>query len=95
MAHPQLRVLPVNVFVGDKKIRDQRDPAATQRFYRECLNSPSALGRRSEPMGTEEMIAAFNSQLALNFDQMLGVFVASSRSAIQWRKPMPTWHQAM
>jgi fatty acid-binding protein DegV len=85
LAHPQVRVLPVHVFVGDKKIFDQRDPTATQRFYRECLNSPSAMGGRSEPMTTDEMVAAFNSQLALNFDQMLGVFVASSRSAIYQR----------
>jgi fatty acid-binding protein DegV len=88
LAHPQLRVLPVNVFVGDKKIFDQRDPEATQRFYRECLNSPSAMGGRSEPMSTDEMVAAFNTQLALNFDQMLGVFVASSRSAIYQRAKM-------
>jgi fatty acid-binding protein DegV len=85
MAHPQLRVLPVHVFVGDKKIFDQRDPKATQRFYVECLNSPTATGGRSEPMTTDEMVAAFNTQLALNFDQMLGVFVASSRSAIYQR----------
>ncbi len=85
LAHPQLRVLPVHVFVGDKKILDQRDPEATQRFYRECLNSPSATGGRSEPMSVDEMLAAFNAQLALNFDDMLGVFVASSRSAIYQR----------
>jgi fatty acid-binding protein DegV len=85
LAHPQLRVLPVHVFVGDKKIFDQRDPVATQRFYRECLHSPSALGGRSEPMSADEMLAAFNSELALNFDHMLGVFVASSRSAIYQR----------
>jgi fatty acid-binding protein DegV len=88
LAHPQLRVLPVNVFVGDKKILDRRDPAATQQFYTESLNSPSALGGRSEPMTTDDMVAAFNTQLALNFDQMLGVFVASSRSAIYQRAKM-------
>jgi DegV family protein with EDD domain len=85
LAHPQLRVLPVHVFVGDKKISDHRDPTATQRFYRECLNSPSATGGRSEPMTIDEMVAAFNLQLALNFDEILGVFVASSRSAIYQR----------
>jgi fatty acid-binding protein DegV len=85
LSHPQVRVLPVNVFVGEKKIFDQRDPAATQRFYREALNSPKAVHGRSEPMTTDEMVAAFNTQLALNFDQMLGVFVASSRSAIYQR----------
>lgn len=88
LAHPQLRILPVRVFVGDKKMLDQRDPAATQRFYRECLNSPAATGGRSEPMTTDDMVTAFSTQLALNFDQMLGVFVASSRSAIYQRAKM-------
>ncbi len=82
LLHPQLRVLPVNVFVDDKRIFDQRGVKETQRFYRECLNSPSATSGRSEPMTVDEMVAAFSSQLATQFDQMLGVFVASSRSAI-------------
>lgn len=82
LSHPQVRVLPVNVFVNDKQVVDRREATVTQRFYREALNSSKAVHGRSEPMTTDEMVEAFNSQLALNFDQMLGVFVASSRSAI-------------
>jgi DegV family protein with EDD domain len=85
MSHPQLRVLPVNVFVNDQHMLDRRDPPATQNFYRDFLKSPKAVHGRSEPMTSDEMVAAFNAQLALNFDQMLGVFVASSRSAIYQR----------
>ncbi len=88
LSHPQLRLLPVNVFVDDKHIVDRREPAATQQFFRESLHSSKAVHGRSEPMTTEEMVAAFNTQLALNYDQMLGVFVASSRSAIFQRARM-------
>ena len=82
LTHPQLRVLPVHVFVGDEQFYDQRDAVATQRFYKTSLTSPKAVHGRSEPMSTQDMIAALNSQLAMQFDQLLGVFVASSRSAI-------------
>jgi DegV family protein with EDD domain len=85
LTHPQLRVLPVHVFVGDEQFYDQRDAVATQRFYSKSLTSSKAVHGRSEPMGTEDMVAAFNTQLATQFDQMLGVFVASSRSAIYQR----------
>ena len=85
LSHPQVRVLPVNVFVNDKQVVDRREATVTQRFYREALNSPKAVHGRSEPMTTDDMVAALNSQLALNFDQLLGVFVASSRSAIYQR----------
>lgn len=85
LSHPQVRVLPVHVFVNEEQVIDRREPVATQRFYREALNSPKAVHGRSEPMSTNDMVAALNSQLALNFDQLLGVFVASSRSAIYQR----------
>ncbi len=85
LAHPQLRILPVNVWVDDQKFIDQRDPKLTQQFYAKCLRSPKAVHGRSEPMTVDEMVSAFSSQLALQFDQMLGVFVAASRSAIYQR----------
>jgi DegV family protein with EDD domain len=80
--HAQLRVLPVHVHVGGKQLIDRRKASDTQRFYREALSLPTAIKGYSEPLKIEEMVAAFNSELALKFDEMLGVFVASSRSAI-------------
>ncbi len=82
LVHSQLRLLPVHVFVGKKHFFDQRNAEEAQQFFREALLSPKAVDGRSEPMSVDDMVAAFNSQLALNFDEMLGVFVASSRSAI-------------
>jgi DegV family protein with EDD domain len=85
LQHPQLRLLPVRVMVGDKEIIDRREPEVIKKFYRESLNSPQAAGGRSEPMTVDEMVAAFGREIALNFDEGLGVFVAASRSAIYSR----------
>lgn len=82
LQNPQLRILPVQVFVGDQHMVDRRDSVATREFYRDHLNSPTAVNGRSEPLSLDDMIKAFNLQLALQFDQALGVFVAGSRSLI-------------
>jgi DegV family protein with EDD domain len=82
LKHPQLRLLPTHVFIGEQRFVDARDAQATAKFYRTNLASPAAIEGRSEPLTTEEMIEAFSQHLALNYDQVLGVFVASSRSSI-------------
>jgi fatty acid-binding protein DegV len=85
LTHPQLRLLPVPVVVGKHRLLDSRDPAATQSFYNINLVSPSALEGRSEPLSVEEMTEFLLAQTALDFDQVLGIFVASTRSAIYER----------
>jgi fatty acid-binding protein DegV len=85
LQHPQLRMLPVRVVVGAKEIIDRREPEVIKQFYRESLNSPQASGGHSEPMTVDEMVAAFGREIALQFDEGLGVFVAASRSAIYSR----------
>ncbi len=85
LSHPQLRLLPTHVFTGKQRFLDTRHTAATQEFYAVNLASPDAVEGRSEPMTAEEMLAAFNEHLALNFDSALGIFVASSRSSIYVR----------
>jgi fatty acid-binding protein DegV len=85
LAHPQLRMLPVAVLLGKNRVYDSREPSATQAFYRVNLMSPSALEARSEPMTVEQMSEFLLEQVALTFDQVLGVFVSSTRSAIHER----------
>ena len=85
LSHLQLRVLPVHVFIGNEKLLDRRSTAETQLFYRDALSLSTAVAGRSEPLKTEEMVAAIGSELALRFDELLGVFVASTRSAIYQR----------
>ncbi len=85
VSHPKLRLLPTHIFTGNQRFLDTRDAQATERFYLTNLASPDAVEGRSEPLQAEEMLAAFNQHLALSFDKVLGVFVASSRSAIYAR----------
>lgn len=84
-AHPQLRLLPVHVFVGGQRFLDTRDAGITERFQLTNLAAPDAVEGRSEPLSVDEMLVAFNNHLSSQFDQVLGVFVASSRSAIYAR----------
>jgi DegV family protein with EDD domain len=82
LQHPQVRVLPVRVIVGQTEIIDRRDFDVIHKFYQEGLNSPLASEGRSEPMTVDEMVEAFGREIALNFDEGLGVFVSAARSAI-------------
>jgi fatty acid-binding protein DegV len=82
LAHPQVRLLPVSVQVGKHRFTDKRDAQDTQDFYRVNLSSPSALEAGSEPLSVEEMSQFMLDQTSLDFDQVLGVFVSSTRSPI-------------
>ncbi len=82
LTHPQLRLLPVPVLVGKHRLLDSRQPQETQAFYSVNLISPLALEARSEPLSVEEMSEFMLAQVAAEFDQVLGVFVSSTRSAI-------------
>jgi fatty acid-binding protein DegV len=81
-SHAQLRLLPVRVVVGDQHLIDRREGAAIEKFYAQHLSSKSAVSGRSEPLSVDEMLQAFSNELALNFDEALGVFVSASRSLI-------------
>ena len=80
VGHPQLRILPFRVLVGKTEIMDRREPEVIAKFCRDNLISPDASGGHSEPMTTDEMVMAFGREIALQFDEGLGVFVTSTRS---------------
>lgn len=82
LAHPQVKILPVRVVVGDKTYLDRRQQSAISAFYAESLSSVYAVSGRSEPLSDDEMTNAFSDQIALQFDEAIGVFVSSTRSAI-------------
>jgi fatty acid-binding protein DegV len=82
LAHPQVRLLPVTVQIGKLRVQDNRDPKATRDFYRVNLSSPSALDAGSEPLSVDEISQFMLDQTAIEFDQVLGVFVSSTRSPI-------------
>jgi DegV family protein with EDD domain len=85
LRHPQLRLLPVRVVVDSGTIIDRREPSVIEQFQLDKLRSAQASGGHSEPMSVDEMVQAFDREIALQFDESLGVFVASSRSAIYTR----------
>lgn len=82
LAHPQVRLLPIAVRVGSHRLLDQRDPVQTQDFYRVNLRSPSALDAGSEPPTSDEIAQFLQQHVALEFDNVLGLFVSSTRSPI-------------
>jgi DegV family protein with EDD domain len=82
LSHPQFRLLPVRVQVGGQAEMDRRDADKLGNFYDTALTSPDASGGRSEPLSVDEMLGMFKHHIAHNFDECLGVFVSSSRSAI-------------
>jgi fatty acid-binding protein DegV len=82
LAHPQVRLMPVTVQIGHQKVPDARDAVTTSNFYRINLNSPSALDAASEPYSVEMMSQYMLDNVVLEFDQVLGVFVSSTRSPI-------------
>ncbi len=85
LAHPQVRLLPVTVTVGNTKFKDDRAVQATLDFYQLNLNSPSVMDAGSEPLSAEEMAAFMLAHTAVAFDRVLGVFVSSTRSPMYER----------
>jgi fatty acid-binding protein DegV len=85
LKHPQLRLLPVHVVVDSGTIIDRRELPVIEQFQIDKLRSPRASEGHSEPMSVDDMVSAFDREIALQFDEGLGVFVAGSRSAIYSR----------
>lgn len=83
LKHPQVRLMPVAVVVGQTRVLDDRAVQKTLDFYRLNLRSPDAMDARSEPLSIDEMTRFMMEHTALDFDRVLGVFVAASRSPIK------------
>jgi fatty acid-binding protein DegV len=82
LAHPQVRLLPVTITVGNARFKDDRATQATLDFYQLNLHSPAVMEAGSEPLSAEEMAAFMLDHTAVAFDRVLGVFVSSTRSPI-------------
>jgi fatty acid-binding protein DegV len=85
LKHPQVRLLPVSVIVGNSRHFDDRNPQITIDFYKSNLQSPDVIDARSEPLSVDETTQFLMEHTALNFDRVLGVFIAASRSPITER----------
>ena len=73
-------ILPVTIHVGDEAFIDQRDPAATQDFYRRHLSN--AAHAETAPLSVAQIRALFLDKLVLDYDFVFCLTVASARSPI-------------
>jgi DegV family protein with EDD domain len=74
-----LAVLPIRLHFGNEIYVDERDPQSTMRFYQRYLagkDTPSS----TEPPTVEEVRNLFLDRLILEYDRVLAITVASSRS---------------
>ncbi len=82
LANPHVRMLPVAIQIDDKIYTDQRDPTFTRDFNRQYLNLRAAEVSQSVPPQGKAISDFFARHIALDFDHVFGLFVASTRSPI-------------
>ncbi len=73
-----LVILPITIRVGDREFVDQRDPQATLAFYRDHLTN--AAHGETEAFSVEQIKQLFLQKLVVDFDFVLSLILASSRS---------------
>ena len=78
----KFKVLPVTVEVGKERYEDTREPKATSHFHANVLTRPRAAidGRSTPPTPTQ--ISEFLHRHYQDADQVIGLHVTSTRSAI-------------
>lgn len=81
LAANNIRVLPIGIKVGERRIIDDRDPDTTLRFYSEDLPkvAPEDGSVPLTPVETQEW---FLEQLVTDFDYVICLTVSSARSPI-------------
>lgn len=82
MASPHVRMLPISVQIDSMAYTDRRDEAFTRDFNSKFLNLRAAEVSKSVPPNEEVISQFFADHIALDFDHVFGLFVASSRSPI-------------
>lgn len=73
-------ILPVTIHVGGEAFVDQRDPTATQDFYRRHLSN--AAHAETAPLSVDQIRSLFLEKLVLDYDFVFCLTVASARSPI-------------
>ena len=77
----QLAILPITLRIGDHTFVDNRDPAVTQSFYREHFGQRSQ-DAETAPFSVEQIRDLFLQRLAVEYDHVLVLTIAASRSPI-------------
>ena len=76
-----IHILPISLHFGYDVSEDVRDPEATQAFYRKYL-AEKTLDAETAPFSVEKIKALFLDELVLQYDRVLVVAIAQSRSPI-------------
>lgn len=76
-----VRILPITLRMGGEFRRDVRDPTETKAFYEAYVADKDA-DYETQPLGVDEVADIFLDQWVTEFDRLLVVTVAQSRSPI-------------
>jgi DegV family protein with EDD domain len=74
-------VLPVPIRLGERFVIDDRNEAVTKRFFEKAL-AAGATDVESQPYSAQELEELFLSKLVLDFDYVICLTIAKSRSPI-------------
>lgn len=77
----KLEIMPINLVFGDEIFIDERDPRETIEFYKRYLAERN-LDAETQPFSVEQITNLFLDRLVLNYDRVLVITIASSRSLI-------------
>ena len=76
-----IHILPISLHLGYELFRDVRDPETTQAFYRKYLTEKT-LDAETAPFSVEQIKKLFLDELVLQYDRVLVVTIAQTRSPI-------------
>lgn len=77
-----LEILPINLKIGDEIIIDERDPQQTIDFYKRYAVEKILVNSETQPFSVEQITHLFLDKLVLNYDRVLVITIASTRSLI-------------
>lgn len=77
----KLNIMPINLVIGDEIFIDERDPDQTIEFYKRYLSERN-MDAETQPFSVEQITNLFLDKLVLNYDRVLVITLASSRSQI-------------
>ena len=77
----RLTILPITLRIGDHTFHDNRDAAVTQSFYREHFGQRGQ-DAETAPFTVEQIRTLFLERLVVEYDHVLVLTIASSRSPI-------------
>ena len=76
-----LEIMPINLTIGDEIFIDERDQAQTIAFYQRYLKERN-LDADTKPFSVQQITNLFLDKLVLNYERVLVISIASSRSLI-------------